>query len=94
MNETAHPESFDKRAHFEDWVRHVGGREPGSHAFQLETDHLIETDYSIHYHVWTSDDVRELLRHTTENMKMKWTQLLFLTARFYRKECAVALRRD
>lgn len=94
IDEHANPETFDKRAHFEDWVQHVGGREAGSPTLQLETDRLMDADYSIHYHVWTSEDVRELVNHTQKNMRMGWTEVLFLRSHFYRKECALALRRD
>jgi SAM-dependent methyltransferase len=30
IEEDLNPEAFDRRCHFEDWVQHVGGREPGS----------------------------------------------------------------
>ena len=84
---------FDKRAHFEDWVQHIGGREPGSRDLQVETDQLMDTDYSIHYHVWTDEDVLELIRRTRAAMGLRWTEVLFLRAHFYRKECAALLRR-
>jgi len=94
IEEDLDPEAFDRRAHFEDWVQHVGGREPGSKVLQDESDHLIGVDYSIHYHVWTDKDIHELVRHTQTSMGMKWRLVLFLSAHFYRKECALALRRD
>ena len=61
--EDLNPEKFDRPAHFEDWVQYVGGRESGSHALQVETDQLMDNDYSIHYHVWRDDDLLELIRH-------------------------------
>ena len=93
VDEHLSPARFDKRAHFEDWVQNVGGRERDSPVFELETNHLMETDYSIHYHVWTDEDVREIVRYTRKRMGLKWTDLIFLSARFYRKECVLALRR-
>jgi SAM-dependent methyltransferase len=93
IEEDCNPAGFDKRAHFEDWVRFVGAREAGSELLRDETNDLVERDYSIHYHVWTDADVREILNHTRAAMGMKWTEVLFLPARFYRKECAVALRK-
>jgi SAM-dependent methyltransferase len=89
--EDLNPEKFDRRAHFEDWVQYVGARESGSHALQVETDPLMDNDYSIHYHVWRDDDLLELIRHARARMGMEWTEIL--RAHFYRKECAVALRR-
>ena len=53
----------------------------------------MELDYSIHYHVWTDEDVRELLDYTCQAMKMHWCSILFFPARFYRKECAVVMRK-
>ncbi len=94
IHEHVHPETFDQRAHFEDWVRHVGGRPPASPELQLETQQLMDAGYSIHYHVWTDRDLREIVAHTREAMGMHWTPVLFLKAHFYRKECLVALRRD
>ncbi|MGE5648160.1 MAG: methyltransferase domain-containing protein [Acidobacteriota bacterium] len=94
VTEHLDPDSFDPRAHFEDWVQYVGNREPGSEALRVETDDLMDQNYSIHYHVWTDEDIQELVHYTQSDMSMKWTELLFLRAHFYRKECAVALRRE
>lgn len=94
IEEDCAPAAFDKRAHFQDWVEHVVGRTPGSMDFDHETSRLMENDYSIHYHVWIDDDVRVLLDYTRQSMNLKWQPVLFLPARFYRKECAVVLRRS
>lgn len=94
IEEHLHPEAFDKRAHFQDWVEHVGGRAPGSEAHRHETNRLMDLDYSIHYHVWTDEDVRELIDYTRTAMGLNWRPVLFLDAHFYRKECAVALQRE
>ncbi len=94
VEEDLHPEKFDKRAHFQDWVEHVGKRAAGSEALSNETDQLLKSDYSIHYHVWTDRDIRELIDYTRTNMGLCWRPVLFWQAHFYRKECAVALQRD
>jgi predicted SAM-dependent methyltransferase len=93
IDEDLHPEVFDKRAHFLDWVEHVGERARASEALERETDRLIDLDYSIHYHVWTDQDIREVIDYTRRSMGLNWRRVLFLRARFYRKECAVVLRR-
>ena len=54
----------------------------------------MDLDYSIHYHVWTEEDIRELIDYTRRGMGLNWRPVLFLGAHFYRKECAVALQRD
>ena len=94
VEEDLHPEAFDKRAHFQDWVEHVGGSAPESESLQHETNRLMVLDYSIHYHVWTDEDIRELIDYTRTGMRLNWRPVLFLGAHFYRKECAVALQRD
>jgi SAM-dependent methyltransferase len=94
VDEHRNPFTFDKRAHFADWVEHVVGKERGSVPWEHETSRLMEIDFSIHYHVWTDEDVRELLQYTRDAMKMSWRVALFLPARFYRKECVVVVRKE
>src|SRR5579864_8437929 len=48
--EDAAPSSFDKRAHFEDWVENVLHHARGSEEFNQQVSHLVASDYSIHYH--------------------------------------------
>ena len=95
IDEDARPATFDKRAHFEDWVENVVGRPRSRHPeFTNEVDRLLASDYSIHYHVWTDADIRDLVEHTRKNMNLRWQPLIFWGAHFYRKECVVMLRRD
>ncbi len=86
--------AFDKRTHFEDWVEHVVGRERGTEEFAREIARMMEIDYSIHYHAWTDEDVREFIDYSRESMNLKWRPVLFFKAHFYRKESIVLLRRD
>ena len=85
--------AFDKRAHFADWVEHVEGKQRNTLPWEHETNRLMEIDYSIHYHVWTDEDVRDLLDYTRHALGMDWRPILFFPARFYRKECAVVMRK-
>ncbi len=94
IEEDLDPATFDRRLHFEDWVQHVGKRPAGSEVLRDETDHLMDVDYSIHYHVWTDQDVRELIEYTRTGMGLDWRPVLFLAAHSYRRECAVALQRE
>ena len=54
----------------------------------------MEIDYSIHYHAWTDDDIRELIDYTREGAGLQWRIAKFLKAHFYRKESIVLLRKD
>jgi predicted SAM-dependent methyltransferase len=85
--------NFDRRAHFEDWVKHVVGRGPATTEFQQEVTQLMESDYSIHYHVWVDEDIQEMVKHTRGAMALSWQPIVFWKAHFYRKECVVMLRR-
>ena len=87
------PATFDKRAHFEDWVENVIGRPRGSPEFDWDLANLLQADYSIHYHVWTDQDIRDLVEYTRTEFHLNWQPLVFWKAHFYRKECVVALQR-
>jgi SAM-dependent methyltransferase len=93
LEEHNQPERFDARAHYSDWVEHVGGRTPGSPEFEREVGDLMRRDYSIHFHVWTDADVREMVAFTRDEWKLDWEAVVFWGARFYRKETTVLLRR-
>ncbi len=94
VEEDRNPASFDRRAHFEDWVQHVVRSTPGSPEFDPLVNHLMDIDYSIHYHVWTDEDVRELIDYTRERVGLQWRIVKFLKAHFYRKESIFLLQKD
>lgn len=93
LAESEHPERFDREAHFADWVEKVVGFKRDSPEFRGQLNHLMRIDYSIHYHVWTSDDLREILRHLEQGGQAQWRQQVFWPAHFYRKETVAVLRR-
>jgi SAM-dependent methyltransferase len=68
-----HTESpaWSKRQHFEDWVRHVGQKQDEAEIAR-ETDHLIEMDYSIHYHVFTQTSWLELFADLQQKLPIKF----------------------
>jgi len=88
--EQENPQAFDRRAHFAEWVEHVQGRAPTDRAFETILGRLLERDYSIHYHAWVDDDVREMIEYTRSAWGLRWEPQVFWRAHFYRKE-AVAL---
>ena len=51
---------WSKRQHFEEWARLVNNRTDEVQVEQ-ETQHLIDIDYSIHFHVWRAEDLLELV---------------------------------
>jgi SAM-dependent methyltransferase len=93
LQEHEHRESFNRGAHFADFVEGVSDYRPGTPEFGRELQRLMDIDYSIHYHVWTTEDLRELLRHTQTAMKLAWRPAVFWGAHFYRKETIAVLQR-
>ncbi len=93
LEEYEHPARFDARAHYADWVEHVGGRGRETAEFESELRDLMRRDYSIHFHVWTSADIREIIEFTQDSWKLAWDPVLFWPAHFYRKETTVLLRK-
>lgn len=93
ISEDAHPADFDKRAHFLDFVEHIGRPTSGQPSVAAEVERLMQMDYSIHYHVWTSEDVEEILEYMRVGLKLNWRTLVFWGAHFYRKETVVLLQR-
>ena len=93
LQEQSNPASLNKRAHFIDWLQAVTEYRPATAEFEQELNRLLEMDYSIHYHVWTTDDLRELLEYTRAKMQLKWTINIFWGAHFYRKETIALLQR-
>ena len=51
---------WSKRQHFEEWSRLVNKRTTDAEVEQ-EVHHLLEIDYSIHFHVWTEAELLELV---------------------------------
>jgi SAM-dependent methyltransferase len=94
IDEQSSAPAFDKRAHFEDWVEHVIGRARGTPEFDAQLSELLAADYSIHYHTWIDEDIREIAEYTRSAMHLDWQSIVFWRAHFYRKECVVMLRRS
>jgi predicted SAM-dependent methyltransferase len=51
--------AWSKRQHFEEWTRLVNKR-TGAEADQ-EVEHLLDIDYSIHFHVWNASQLLEFV---------------------------------
>jgi SAM-dependent methyltransferase len=87
------PQASDQRAHYADWVANVGNQGPDSPGFCDAVDELMQRDYSIHFHVWIDEDIRDILDFTIKQWQLRWEPVLFWKAHFYRKEITVLLIR-
>ena len=61
--------------------------------FDQQLAQLLQSDYSIHYHVWIDEDIREIVEYTRSRMHLNWQSVVFWNAHFYRKECVLMLQR-
>jgi predicted SAM-dependent methyltransferase len=53
---------WSRRGHFEEWVRHVNDvTDP--QLIDRQVEHLLQMNYSIHYHAWTQEKMMEMLLH-------------------------------
>lgn len=60
MRDYAEGPAWSKRAHFEEWTRLVNKRTDEA-IVEEETRHLINIDYSIHFHVWGAAELLAFL---------------------------------
>jgi len=94
IDEYHDPEMLDFRAHYSDWSEKVGGLSPGTPAFERDVDNLIRQAYSIHFNVWTDEDVLQIIDFTRNQWGLRWHPAVFWRSRLYRKEVTVILRRE
>ncbi len=86
-------EPADLRPYYADWVAKVGNQNPNSPGFDEAVDALMRQNYSIHFHVWIDEDIREIVQFTRSEWRLNWEPAIFWPARFYRKEITVLLMR-
>lgn len=94
VDEYRRPEALNFRAHYSDWSEKVGGMSPGTQEFERDVDTLMRQEYSIHFNVWTDNDVLEIIDFTRNKLGLRWRPDVFWGARFYRKEVTVVLLRE
>lgn len=56
-----------RREHFQEWVRLVNGI-TDSEMMDRQVEQLLEMEYSIHYHVWTQQEMLELLQYLAKQI--------------------------
>lgn len=94
IEEHEQPDQFDNRSHYADWLQYVGsGQDPHAPAFDDAVQDLVNQDYSIHFHVWIDQDIREIVDYTRQSWGFDWKPAVFWDARMYRKEITALLRR-
>jgi predicted SAM-dependent methyltransferase len=69
--------ALSRRQHFEEFVYFVQGFQ-GPAETQPQVDHLLEMDYSIHFHVWTQFEQMELLRSVRQRLSLAFDVELML----------------
>ncbi len=57
--------AWSRHAHFDEWVR-LMEKIADEDAVQKRVQHLLDTDYSIHYHVWTQKEMFELIHRLND----------------------------
>lgn len=93
IHEEAHPDEAEARSHYADWVEHISHAKPADGHFESAVQELIDSGFSIHYHVWTDEDVQAMIDYTTREWKLTWRPVLFWRAHFYRKETIILMRK-
>jgi SAM-dependent methyltransferase len=94
LDEHSHPERANSRDHYADWVENIGNRKPGTPAFDEAVQDLVDQKYSIHFHVWIDEDLREIVNFTRSAWQLAWQPVVFWRAHFFRKETTILLVRS
>jgi hypothetical protein len=94
LDENENPSGCDFYSHYADWVQHIYHAPPSAPHFESSVQDLIQSRFSIHYHVWTDEDVHEIVDYTISHWKLAWAPIVFWRAHFYRKETVVLLRKE
>ncbi len=93
VSEYEHPELTDWAAHYVDWVEKVDQRKPADSEVIEGADGLRTGRFNIHFHVWTGEDVVEIVEFTRRVWGLNWRARVFWDGRAYRKEVTVLLEK-
>ena len=93
IQEMEQPGHYDVWSHYADWVEHIYHAKPSQPHFESSTRNLIESQFSIHYHVWTDEDIHEMIDFTISRWHLSWSPIIFWGAHFYRKEVIALLKK-
>jgi SAM-dependent methyltransferase len=92
--EHEHPDLFDWRSHYSEFVENVHGRKPVEPELSQAAADLETAKFNIHYHAWIDADLREIIDYTCKVWRFDWNTVIFWNAHFYRKETVVLLVRN
>ncbi|PYU29224.1 MAG: methyltransferase type 11 [Acidobacteria bacterium] len=92
--EYEHPELFDWRSHYAEFVENVHGRQPMEPELSQAAADLQAAKFNIHYHAWIDADLREILDYTRQVWNFDWHTVISWNAHFYRKETVALLTRE
>jgi len=70
--EYEHPELFDWRSHYAEFVENVHGRQPMEPELSQAAADLQAAKFNIHYHAWIDADLREILDYTRQVWNFDW----------------------
>jgi SAM-dependent methyltransferase len=93
VREFGQPDCFDWRALYVDWVENVDCRKPTEQECERAVKGLATGEFNIHYNVWISEDLAEIIHFTQAEWKFDWQARIFWKAHFYRKETVLLLQR-
>lgn len=68
---------WSRQEHFTDWVKYVNGVTEAAE-IQRHVAHLMEIDYSIHYHAWTEVEIVEILLLLWKKLHIRFEHKLLL----------------
>lgn len=94
VEEHEHPESFDWRSHYAEFVEKVHGRKPNEFELTQAAADMQAAKFNIHYHAWIDSDLREILDYTCHVWHFDWRTTILWNAHFYRKETVALLVRN
>ena len=81
---------WSKRKHFAEWTKYVGKIKNGATA-KKQIRHLMNIDYSIHYHVWTATEMIEFILTLKSKLRFDFEVELFLRKE---EEVIIILKRN
>jgi hypothetical protein len=84
---------MDWRAHYVDWVENVDHRQPMEQEIADGAERLRAGKFNIHFHVWTDEDVMEMIQFTRQVWDLDWSPRVFWRGHSFRKEVTVLLVR-
>jgi SAM-dependent methyltransferase len=94
LAEHEHPDLFDWRSHYAEFVKNVQARKPVEPELSQAAADLEAAEFNIHYHARIDTDILEIIDYTCKVWRFDWHTRIFGDAHFYRKEAVALLVRN